>query len=354
MKNLTGFCLGISLLIFGGLACSNPLAKYTKQYNCSVPGEAEPQNSEEYITRAYKHIELGGYANSFDQCAFDAAAEAVRLDPENASALGIRGKLYYLRALDGFAQKNEKLSRTSLEAALNDLDEAIYRNRDQDYQLYYTRSLVYEKSSFLGDTRQKVIDDLTKAVSICKEDCHASLHETLGDRNTEIGLYEAAVENYTKALNKDPDERIYYEKRAAVYRKLGKKDLANKDEATFPSETTTADSEVKTSAGNAPPSNPRLPLPKTISGGVVNGKATNLVKPPYPPAAKAVRAAGAVNVQVTIDEKGDVISANAVSGHPLLRAAAVQAARASKFNPTMLSGSPVKVTGVIVYNFTPE
>jgi TonB family protein len=90
---------------------------------------------------------------------------------------------------------------------------------------------------------------------------------------------------------------------------------------------------------------------KTISGGVLNGKATNLVKPAYPAAARAVNAQGAVNVQITIDENGDVIAATAVSGHPLLRAAAVEAARASKFSPTMLSGQPVKVTGVVVYNF---
>jgi TonB family protein len=92
-------------------------------------------------------------------------------------------------------------------------------------------------------------------------------------------------------------------------------------------------------------------LPKTISGGVLNSKATNLVKPVYPPAAKAVNAEGAVSVQVTIGENGDVISAAAVSGHPLLRDASVEAARASKFSPTLLSGTPVKVTGVVVYNF---
>ena len=102
-----------------------------------------------------------------------------------------------------------------------------------------------------------------------------------------------------------------------------------------------------------PPKPTPKPVPKIVSGGVVNGKATNLVKPPYPAAARAVRAAGAVNVQVTIDETGNVISASAVSGHPLLRAAAVQAARSSKFSPTMLSGQAVKVTGVIVYNFVP-
>lgn len=93
------------------------------------------------------------------------------------------------------------------------------------------------------------------------------------------------------------------------------------------------------------------PIPKTISGGVVNGKARNLAAPAYPAAAKAVNASGAVNVQVTIDENGSVISANAISGHPLLRAASEKAAWESKFSPTLLQGQPVKVTGIIVYNY---
>jgi periplasmic protein TonB len=71
----------------------------------------------------------------------------------------------------------------------------------------------------------------------------------------------------------------------------------------------------------------------------------------YPPAAKAVKATGAVNVEVQIDENGNVISAKAVSGHPLLRPAAESAARASKFAPTMLSGQKVQVTGILVFNF---
>ncbi|MDQ6785605.1 MAG: energy transducer TonB [Acidobacteriota bacterium] len=88
-----------------------------------------------------------------------------------------------------------------------------------------------------------------------------------------------------------------------------------------------------------------------ISEGVINGKATTLVQPIYSPAAKAVRAQGKVEVQVTIDEEGRVISANAVSGHPLLTASAVSAARSSKFSSTYLSKQKVKVTGIIVYNF---
>jgi periplasmic protein TonB len=99
-----------------------------------------------------------------------------------------------------------------------------------------------------------------------------------------------------------------------------------------------------------PPPKPK-PVPKQISGGVLNGKATSLPKPAYPPAAKAVGASGSVSVQVLIDESGNVVSASAVSGHPLLRAAAVAAARGAKFSPTQLSGQPVKVSGVITYNF---
>jgi len=91
---------------------------------------------------------------------------------------------------------------------------------------------------------------------------------------------------------------------------------------------------------------------KTISGGVLNSKAIELPQPEYPPTARAVRATGSVIVQVTVDENGDVTSASAVTGHPLLRPAAVQAARQARFNPTKLSGQPVKVSGVLTYNFT--
>ena len=95
------------------------------------------------------------------------------------------------------------------------------------------------------------------------------------------------------------------------------------------------------------------PKVSTITtGGVLNGKATSLPKPPYPPTAKAVGASGAVNVQITIDEQGNVISAKAISGHPLLRQAAEHAARNARFSPTYLSKVAVKVNGLIVYNFT--
>ena len=95
------------------------------------------------------------------------------------------------------------------------------------------------------------------------------------------------------------------------------------------------------------------PRPRMISGGVLNGKAASLPTPAYPPAAKAVGASGDVNVQIVIGEDGTVYSAAAVSGHPLLRQASVQAACSATFSPTLLSGVPVRISGIVVYNFAP-
>ena len=114
--------------------------------------------------------------------------------------------------------------------------------------------------------------------------------------------------------------------------------------------------EVKDKIPEPPPIIKLIPKPepkieRTISGGVVNGKASYLAQPTYPTAARAVHAGGQVKVQVTIDEDGKVIAANVVSGHPLLQSAALSAAKSSKFTPTFLSQQKVKVSGFIVYNF---
>ena len=66
---------------------------------------------------------------------------------------------------------------------------------------------------------------------------------------------------------------------------------------------------------------------------------------------KQMRIQGSVTVQVLVDERGKVISAKAVSGHGLLIPAAQRAALEARFSPTLLGDQPVKVSGVIIYNF---
>ena len=104
--------------------------------------------------------------------------------------------------------------------------------------------------------------------------------------------------------------------------------------------------------GSEPPPSPApKPILKPVSGGVLNGTALNLPPPTYPEAAKRMRTQGVVTVDVILDETGKVVAANASSGPPILREAAVQAALKAKFSPTKLSGQPVKVSGVINYKF---
>lgn len=95
------------------------------------------------------------------------------------------------------------------------------------------------------------------------------------------------------------------------------------------------------------------PEARMISGGVMNGRAKYLPTPGYPEKARALRESGAVSVKVLIDEKGKVARAGAVSGKLSLQPSSRQAACDAVFKPVTLEGKPVKVSGVITYNFVP-
>jgi TonB family protein len=89
----------------------------------------------------------------------------------------------------------------------------------------------------------------------------------------------------------------------------------------------------------------------SIVAGIINGKALSLPRPTYPEEARAVGTGGTVIVRVVIDEQGKVIRACAVKGPTILMRASEASAYRALFSPTKLSGQPVKVTGIITYNF---
>lgn len=103
-----------------------------------------------------------------------------------------------------------------------------------------------------------------------------------------------------------------------------------------------------------PPANPSpdaLLMEQVMAGGVLSSKALSKPNPVYPPGARRAGATGPVSVHIIVDEEGLVISARALSGHSMLRPAGEEAAGRARFSPTTLCGKPVKVTGVITYNF---
>lgn len=100
-----------------------------------------------------------------------------------------------------------------------------------------------------------------------------------------------------------------------------------------------------------PPLPVQTPVPEVVRKRIINGDAVSLPKPPYPEMARQLKIQGVVSVQVLVDETGRVVSAKAVSGNAFLVREAQKAAFQARFEPTMLGDQPVKVSGVITYNF---
>jgi TonB family protein len=100
-----------------------------------------------------------------------------------------------------------------------------------------------------------------------------------------------------------------------------------------------------------PEEKPVIPKVLKVSTGVLRGNAVSLPQPIYPKIATQINLQGSVSVQILIDEMGKVVSAEVISGHPILIPEAKKAALRARFTPTKLSGVPVKVSGVIVYKF---
>lgn len=213
------------------------------------------------------------------------------------------------------------------------------------------------------------LTDLVAPVVVADEEPPPKPEQKPEQKQPDVDVRKELIQNIMSTPVKPPDtlsttRNMVKEMRTDRITKLGSTD-SNTGAQVDPSMARTTDtggtgglstgggtSETGGGGEEAPPP-PKKAVPKIVSGGVLNGKATSLPKPAYPAAARAVRAGGSVSVQVVISETGSVVSASAVSGHPLLRAAAEGAARSARFSPTMLSGQPVKVSGVITYNFVP-
>lgn len=214
MKHSVSILIILSFLSVFGSACkNNPLAGFTKQYKCEIPGEPEPKTADEYLERAGKHYELNNFADAYDECAFGACAEAVRLNPSNAKALSCRGNFY--RLLKDY------------DTALADLNESI-KLFPGDPTSYQIRSRIYREKKMFDEA----IEDQTKAIEIYAKEDYQSPYNYFerGELYFLKGDYEMAVRDFSEVIRLKPDFEKIYAKRAAAFRKLGKNDLAEADE----------------------------------------------------------------------------------------------------------------------------
>lgn len=85
--------------------------------------------------------------------------------------------------------------------------------------------------------------------------------------------------------------------------------------------------------------------------GLISGLMTFGPTPAFPQDAKRAGIYGSVAIKLTVDERGQVESLKVLSGHPLLVEVSELAARRSTYAPALLEGKPVKVSGILIYNF---
>ncbi len=268
----------------------------------------------EYAERGNEEIVEGNY-----ECAFDDCQKAIDLDAKNAAAFSCRG--YVSQKRGGF------------DKAESDFDRATELEPDNPIFLF-------RRSQFYRDTNQlaKALTDSNRTIEIAPVHYH---YERRADVYADSNDFENALKDYTEAIRLKPENELYYKKRAQIYRKLGKNDLAAADERKY-GELHTAEAEAEKAEKES-----RKTEEEKIAETILNDQAVNLPKPAYPAAARAVRAAGEVKVRIAVDARGNVVSAKAVSGNPFLRAAAEQAARAAKFKP-------VEANGILIFNFTAQ
>jgi protein TonB len=100
-----------------------------------------------------------------------------------------------------------------------------------------------------------------------------------------------------------------------------------------------------------PPQPPAVKRIVRVGSHLKAPQQTYSVQPEYPPLARQAHVWGVVVVNAVIDEHGNVVQARALSGHPLLVPAALQAVLQWKYEPTTLNGSPVAVEMEVTVRF---
>lgn len=216
------------------------------------------------------------------------------------------------------------------------------------------------------------IADLAKAIELKPNDVYARIDRAKALIGQE--KYEAAMPDLDKAIEIEP-RSVWLELRGQVNEKLSRKDAALADykraieldaanqNAANSMKRIEAEVQKPETAKVVPVKTEPAPIvvksqtsaPEVSSGppdvGPLNLFASRLAPPNYSLLSRQMGLQGRVLVQVTLDENGKVLSAQATTGPKPLQNAAEDAVKKSKFNPVIVEGSPAKVTGYIVFNF---
>lgn len=332
--------MGMYFAVMCELSNANGQTEQAKVYaENAVTFLQNPSDDFEFYAKGAAYVVLKNYGMALLN--FD---EAIKQDAQKIIAYIRRGRLYsqrgdFARALADFdkaiqleTERNDGIEQSNVSSKREKDPSTADIQRDprpwfENFRpgaAYIDRGRTYIQQ----DDYDRAIADFTKAIQLDPESASAYNHR--GVAYASKLDFDSAIADFDKAIQFDPLLNNAHYNRGLAFSRKGDEARARADfaieEQLFP----------HASSGSA---------------NVLNGRALTLVTPTYPALARKAHASGTVLVKVLIDEEGKVIAANAISGHPLLFAACVEAAKNSLFSPTLVADKPVKVTGVIQYNF---
>lgn len=200
-----------------------------------------------YLNQAMKYLNQREYSLAIEEC-----AKGMEKDPSNPFLYRIRGDIYLRRGL-------ERQSPQDFSQAVTDYTATIKLSPRDDYALFKRGKAYYNQGAL-----DRALEDCNAAFMIADTNEHISqLHSARGDvyfklskydlaHNDfssaiklspnisynyfgngkslfEMGDYEAAIENYTEAINRDRGSPEFYRERSRAYLKLNRELEANKD-----------------------------------------------------------------------------------------------------------------------------
>ena len=332
--------MGMYFAVMCELSSANGQTEQAKGYaESALTYLKKPSDEFEFYAKGAAYVVLKKYdraLTTFDQ--------AIQQNPQQIIGYIRRGRLYSLRGEFALALKDfNKAIQLEGERSTGIEESKVSSKREKDPtaadiqsdprpwfdnlkpgDAYIDRGRAYLQQ----DDNDRAIADFTKAIELNPEG--ASAYNNRGVAYAGKLDFDRAIADFDKAIQLDPLLNNAHANRGVAFSKKGDEARARADFA--------IEEQLH---------------PQKLSGplNILNGRALKLVIPNYPAIATKAHASGTVFVTVVIDEEGKVIAAKAISGHPLLWAASVQAAKDSLFSPTLLDDKPVKVTGAIQYNF---
>jgi TonB family protein len=208
------------------------------------------------------------------------------------------------------------------------------------------------------------VNDYSRAIELNPKEVSVYLNRGLAHYNQKN--YDLAASDYDKAIELNPGDSMLYFNRGNSYEKMGnlqkalvdyrkafELDAGNEAAKLSLQRLQTAEAKIlpKPNAAEKTLVSEPSKTPPGVELGALIDRAVRLIKPVYPPNAQKMNIEGQVTVQVTLDEEGNVVTAKATAGPPLLRTTCEDAARKSKFKPATVGNQAVKATGFISYNF---